>query len=355
MKKIISYDNLAVGTEYLLVQPKEGISVNVFYIGCAVGQYKLESVGRFGNNYQLILPEDSIQSAYTHTLENPCNTQNTEKIHIYFFRSKEDNINKQSKWSFDIVNSVDDNIPSTTHNYKLYKYSGTITQIDDNSIKCDWEHEDVEMIKHIFDVLVMSADEAEYYSTKTLYGNKSITDAIKSGIFTSKIVNVVDNNPIVQIDQINLQAIEGWYELASKLSGILYIEGQQYWCVYRVVKDVDIILNGKIIQPLPFSSTYNLEWVKREWSGENLCCLLKILIPFNAPMVVIEPPNEPMYMDKNSQYEIVLPAGILHKQRIDKDTNGLLVGSYILEPWSLEYCKYYISVYNTTNFPNTTN
>ena len=347
----IKIEILEVGTEYLLVEKSEGTSVNVFYIGCAVGKYEVEQDDIFGDDYKLILPNRSIQDAYTHTIKNSCNTQITEEIYIYFFRSKEDNINEESKWSFDIVNSNNPNISSTTHNYKLYKYSN-IEIIDDNSAKCYWEHGNARMVNHIFDVLVMSADEADLYSKETLYGNHSITDAIKSGIFTSKILNVVDNKPIVNEEQINLQAIEGWYQLASKLSGILYIEGQQYWCVYRVVKDVDIILNDKIIQPLPFSSTYNLEWVKREWSGENLCCLLKILIPFNAPMVVIEPPSEPMYMDRNSQYEIVLPAGILHKQSINKDTNGLLVSSYILEPWSLENCKDYISVYNTTNFPN---
>lgn len=42
-----------------------------------------------------------------------------------------------------------------------------------------------------------------------------------------------------------------------------------------------------IIHPLPFSSTYNLDWVRREWGATNRCCLLRILIPFNAPMVVI--------------------------------------------------------------------
>ena len=41
--------------------------------------------------------------------------------------------------------------------------------------------------------------------------------------------------------------------------------------------------------------------------------------------LLLEPPNKPVYMDRNSQYEIILPAGILHKQSINKDTTNLIV------------------------------
>ena len=104
-----------------------------------------------------------------------------------------------------------------------------------------------------------------------------------------------------------------------------------------------MLLNDTIIQPLPFSNTYNLEWVKREWLGDNKCCLLKINIPLDTNMLVIEPPYQVKYQGRNSQYEITLPAGIRRKTNIiQQDKNGLIVTTYDFEPWTFEQCQKYI-------------
>ena len=347
IEKIYNTSDLILANEYLLYFKDENISVNVVYIGCATGQIEAEE-DMFGTNYNIVLPDNSIDSAYNYTKRHPCVDEIGEgQVQLLFFRNRMENLAQESDWSFNIVYSKNMNIPSTIHKYQIYSITN-IENIED--IRCYWEDGDDKEIKHIFEILAISAEEADQYSKNTTYGNHPITDAIKTGIFTSKISKIVDNNPIVDLERINQQAIQGWYELAAKLTGILYIEGQQFWCVYRFIYNIDIILNDRIVQPLPFSSTYNLEWLKKEWAKSNKCCLLRILIPFDAPMTVIEPPDKPVYMDRNSQYEIVLPAGILHRQHINTEPTGFIVGSYILEPWSYEECIKYINHYNTTNF-----
>lgn len=340
----ISTTELKENQNYLLIEKNEGTSVKVLYIGCAIGQYKIEEdTFGFGNEYNIEYPDDnSIKSAHDYIEKYPCNGEiKEEEIKLYFFRSITSNIQDESEWAFNIVDSKNINIPSTTQNFKYYSYS-EMKIINDEDIGCDWEKLNIEVIEKIFDVLVMMADEAEFWARSTPFGSHSITDAVKTGIFTSKISEVRDGKPIVNMNGFNIDSVKGWYDLANKLTGILRIEGQQYWCVYRAVKDIDIVLTDEIIQPLPFSSTYNLDWVLKEWIGENLCCLLKIKIPVNSPMVVIEPPDSRTYEGRKSQYEIALPAGVLRRESIKQNSNGLIISEYILNPWSYEECKSYL-------------
>ena len=366
MEKISSTSDLIINQNYLLINKNEGVSVKVLYVGCALGQWTKVEDETFGDEYNIVFPNNSIRQAYEYTRAHPCYGEIVkDQIQLYFFRSPS-NIEEESLWAFNLVYSNNPNIPSTIQNFQLYSYSA-MEIISDEDMKCYWENADAPMRQYIFDILIMSAEQAESSAKTTPFGSqRSITDAVKTGIFTSKISrvqNIQNPNiggqlwqgwwgcPIVNIHGFDMNSVKGWYDLANKLAGILYIQGQQYWCVYRVVKDIDIVLTDRMIQPLPFSSTYHLNWLKTNWSGENLCCLLKILIPFDAPMVVIEPPDQEMYKGRHSQYEIVLPAGVLHRQSINQDKNGLIFSQYILEQWSYETCVEYLSEYNTSNFP----
>jgi hypothetical protein len=326
MNKTINLSTLKKDKYYLLVQKYEGLSIKVQYIGCTIAKYTTEIDDFFDEEInQLVEP---IQ--YTN---GPC-TDLTP--HIYGFRDSYEQI----------YNIVDGNIPgiSNIHKYQIYQYPEWITTVsDDEEIKCNWERND-ELRYAFFKFLMAQTEKA--WASDIKYNGISIPDAVKTGILTSKIKGVSNGYPILSITEDEapniIEFIRRWYQLTQSISGQIFIEDQPYWCIYRVVYDVDMLLNNTIIQPLPFSNTYNLEWVKREWLGDNKCCLLKINIPLHTNMLVIEPPDQVIYQGRKSQYEITLPAGIMRKTNIIQDKNGLIVTTYDFEPWTFEQCQEYI-------------
>ena len=328
MNKIIHLSTLKKDEYYLLVQKYEGLAIKVKYIGCTTAKYKTEIDDFFDEEInQLVEP---IQ--YTN---GPCTDL---EPHIYGFRDGDAQIR----------NIVDGNIPgiSNIHKYQIYQYPDWIATVSDEEIKCNWERNN-ELRDAFFKFLFEQTEKA--WASNIKYNDISIPDSIKTGILTSKIKGVSNGYPILSLTQDEakniIEFIRQWYKLTEDIhkDGQIFIEDQPYWCIYRVVYDVDMLLNDTIIQPLPFSNTYNLEWVKREWLGDNKCCLLKINIPLDTKMLVIEPPDQVIYQGRKSQYEITLPAGIMRKTNIIKDKNGLIVTTYDFKPWTFKQCEEYIS------------
>lgn len=326
MNKIIHLSTLKKDKYYLLVQKYEGLSIKVQYIGCTIAKYTPEIDDFFDVEInQLVEP---IQ--YTN---GPC-TDLTP--HIYGFRDSDE----------EIYNIVNGDIPgiSNINKYQIYQYPECITTVSDEEIKCDWER-DVKLRTAFFKFLTEQTKKA--WASDIKYNDViSIPDAVKTGILTSKIKGVSNGYPVLSITKDEapniIEFIRQWYKLTESISGQISIEDQPYWCIYRVVYDVDMLLNDTIIQPLPFSNTYNLKWVKEHWLKENKCCLLKINIPLHTNMLVIEPPEQDKYKGRESQYEITLPAGIMRKTNIIQDKNGLIVTTYDFEPWTFEQCQEYI-------------
>lgn len=328
MEKITNLATLTVDEYYLLVEKSEGLSIKVKYQGCANVHYIQEKDEFFGGISNKLVEPIKYENG-------PCNN---DIPYIYGFTDSDNQI----------YNIIDGNIPgiSNSNRYQIYKYSFEIPIVSDIEIKCEWDKiADGYLQNAFFEFLKIQTQKV--WSSNIKYGNISIPDAIKNGILTSKITSIKNGSPILSITQQELpniiSFIEEWYKLAEEVSADISIEDQQSWCVYRVVYDVDMLMNDTIIQPLPFSNTYNLDWVKRAWLGDNKCCLLKINIPPNTNMLVLEPPGEAMYQGRNSQYEITLPAGSLHKTNTVQDNNGLIITSYNFKPWTFEQCKEYIS------------
>lgn len=322
MDKIIDLSTLKTDQYYLLVEKNEGLSIKVQYIGCAIAEYTTVKDKFFGDeNNKLTEPK-----SYTN---GPCTDSSPT---VYGFR---DNITEQ------LYNIVNGDIPgiSNLDKYQIYQYPEGLTTVSDEEIKCDWETQKC-IIQYAF--FKFLADQTEKAWASDIF----IPDAIKTGILTSKIKGVNNGEPILSITADEalsiIDFIRKWYELAKSISGQIFIEGQSSFCIYRVVYDVDMILEDTITQPLPFSNTYDLDWVKREWLGGNKCCLLKINIPLDTNMLVLEPPGQPIYRGRNSQYEITLPAGKLTKKNIVQDKNGLIVTTYDFEPWTFDQCQKYI-------------
>ena len=319
MDKIIDLSTLKKDQYYLLVEKNEGLSIKVQYIGCAIAEYTTVKDEFFGDETNKLTEPTS----YTN---GPCTDSPPS---VYGFQANGE--------TYNIVNG---NIPgvSNIYKYQIYQYPEEITTVSDEEIKCDWEKQTCIIQYNFFKFLAEQTEKA--------WEINFIPDAIKTGILTSKIKGVKNGEPILSITADEapsiIDFIRQWYNLAERISGQIFIEGQSSFCIYRVVYDVDMILGDSIIQPLPFSNTYNLDWVKREWLRDNKCCLLKINIPLNTNMLVIEPPGQDIYMGRNSQYEITLPAGILQKTNIVQDKNGLIVTTYDFEHWTFEQCKKYI-------------
>jgi hypothetical protein len=324
MNKITDLSILKRDKDYLLVEKNEGLSIKVKYIGCAIAEYTTTEDPHFGD----VFNELTKPKSYTN------GTCTDSPPSVYVFHANDE-----------IYNIVNGNIPQVSNidKYQIYQYPEEITTVRDEKIKCDWEA-DCNIKDNFYKFLLAQTEKA--WASDIKYNGISIPDAVKTGILTSKIKGVNNGYPILSITEDEapniIEFIRRWYQLTQSISGQIFIEDQPYWCIYRVVYDVDMLLNDTIIQPLPFSNTYNLEWVKREWLGDNKCCLLKINIPLHTNMLVIEPPDQDKYKGRKSQYEITLPAGILRKTNMVQDNNGLIVTTYNFEPWTFEQCRKYI-------------
>ena len=325
MNKITDLSILKKDKYYLLVEKSEGLSIKVQYIGCAIAEYTTEIDNFFGDEFnQLTEPKSYTNGTCT---DSPPS--------VYGFHANGE--------TYNIVNG---NIPQVSNidKYQIYQYPEEITTVSDEKIKCDWEAQKCIIQYEFFKFLADQTEKA--WESDIKYNGISIPDAIKTGILTSKIKGVKNGEPILSITADEapsiINFIRQWYNLAESISVQIDIEGQSSFCIYRVVYDVDMIMGDAITQPLPFSNTYNLDWVKREWLRDNKCCLLKINIPLHTNMLVIEPPGKDKYKGRVSQYEITLPAGILRKTNIVQDNNGLIVTTYDFEPWTFEQCQEYI-------------
>ena len=188
----------------------------------------------------------------------------------------------------------------------------------------------------------------EIYKAETINKYKKELSNVKTGIFTSKIVdNDSYGNPLIS-NSLNIKFLEQWYDTANFLSkDHLKKYGNTFknWCFYRTLKNK--VLNEHIISPIPSSTTTSYSFAN-VWLHDQKCCILKIEIPLGSPIVFMDNhediPNDVKDYDFSSnQHEVTIPAGIIHiENTYILEENGVVVHECTFKTWSKEECLYYV-------------
>lgn len=210
--------------------------------------------------------------------------------------------------------------------------------LPEEEIKCDWERDPVfrSQFIRIFNQLAHEMQSVDREYTRLI--GTSPSGQIKNGSFTGKVTEVYDGKPRLNLSSCDL--IKVWYEMATRVTRILEISGQN-WCFYRTMKDDILFRQNKVIQPIPASYTTSFNMAK-SWLMGLKCCIIKIYVPMGTLLTFLEEFSDDA---STTQSEVVLPAGVIHiNDRAVMGDIGVVLG--VFEPWDLSTCMQYVNHHN---------
>jgi|SaaInlV_100m_DNA_2_1039680.scaffolds.fasta_scaffold01519_8 hypothetical protein len=333
---------------------------NFQYLGCAQLQIVIgKEDERFGPEYELKdFPRDdrNLQSAIANIQQaiedHPCRGPLENTAYVFFFRDP-----AQPDEPVNIVHSFSPEIyQSNTDIYTIYNVQGAgYAPITLDEFRCDWEKAEhtraamLAVLQEATGLFWHTEQVSNLGTTNNTILRGSLGGGLKSGTLTSVVVGTnPDKTPIVG-KKVNCDIVSVWYDVATHVSTQLMMP-EDYWCFYRTMLNPQVLQGDSFIQPVPCSSTYDLNFAN-QWLKGDTCCVLKVLVPNGSPITVLEPPGHEIYDGRNSQYEVVLPAGICRRIGEIRNLNGVTVADYVLEPWNKNQCLDYINSNNITRAP----
>ena len=134
----------------------------------------------------------------------------------------------------------------------------------------------------------------------------------------SLYMNCINKNGTIKEDCLEWlpEILEDHYKIQRDLynySQKQCVGSENYYFTYRFSEmDLSTIMNDRyIIQPIPFSTTFNHEFAIR-WGKNKPCCMFIIKVPFDYPVFYLADPkdNSPSFIN-HTQYEITLPPSVI--------------------------------------------